>query len=358
MNFHNMAIVAKKIGLGTLVISSAVFLSACKEQQIVSPQDFSGTENGAFTKDGRFFFTANLDSTTKPNAIVEITKEDGKYKNTVIFEGIVDGTPCSFNGMTAYKNTLYASCTFVGIVPDIPFPLPTHSLLIQIELDKAEDDPTRIQMAPLLGLGALPNGMAANKKGDLFVTDSNAWTATYGFAIPNPAIAKVTISNDGAFSTTVEPWYDPDLGDVFPNGIRVHRNNIFFVTGTQVKRFDILEDGSAGASTVIYTAEACNVIDDFDITHGKYIVASQIAINDPAFTVNLWPGMDCTSTELKGRLVSISGKGTGEVKGEYFFENGTLPSSVLFSRGRLFRPLSVVTTAYFTGGVQTVYVDK
>ncbi len=357
MKFKQLVTMAKKAGLLTVVVSTAVLLSACKEQEIVSPQEFSGTENGAFTKSGRFFYTANLDSTTRPNAIVEITKEEGEYKNTVILEGIVGGTPCSFNGMTAYKNNLYASCTFIGMVPDIPFPVPTHSVMIQIELDKAEDDPTRVQIAPLLGFGGLPNGMAADKQGNIYVTDSASWTTTYGFGIPNFAIVKVGVSNNGAFSTDVQSWYEPDLGDAFPNGIRIRKNKVFFVTGSQIKRFDINEDGSAGAFTEIYTADVCNIIDDFDITHGDYIVATQVALNDPAFMANVWPGVDCSATLPQGRLIGISGKGMGEKLGEYVFQEGTLPSSAVFAKGRLFEPYSVITTAFFTGGVQKVSLD-
>lgn len=348
------AITLRKFATPLIILGIALGVSACKEEEIFTPEEVTNSENGTFTKSGRFFFAADLGVEGKNSTIMEITKEEGEYKKSVVLEGNFGGQSCSFNGLTSHKNTLYTVCTFMGQVPGQALPLPLSSLLIQVELDKDLDDPTRIQMTQLFGVASLPNGMAADKNGDLYITDSYSWLATYTAGISNPAIVKVDISNEDGFSITQTPWYNPGLDDGFPNGIRVQYNKVFFVSGTAIKRFPINKDGTAGSPTTVYTADACDLIDDFDITFNDYIVATQVGLNDAFFNSILWPGVDCTGHEVKGKLVGIYGKGDGKKLDEYVYENGTLPSSAVFAKGFLFEPNSVITTAYFTGGIQKV----
>ncbi len=358
-----LAVPAKKFLLSIAIISTAFALSACQEEALLTPEQFGNTENGAFTTDGTYYFASDLTNPDKPSAIVELQWDGSTYTGNTIVEGRFDGKDCDFNGVTSYQDILYAACGFVPEDTGGLLPTGGGSVLVRIDTNKSSSDERHIQHVPLLGEGSLPNGMAADKEGDLYITNSQSWLTTYTLGGVTPAIIKVSVDDSSGFSITQEPWYYPGLMDKFPNGIRVTGDHVYFVNGRELKRFNVRDDGSAGMDIVLYRSPACGLMDDFDIADNGYIVTSELTSNDALLMSILWPGYPCALGQNEGFLVGVNGNGLGGKLGEYAYQDGTVPSSVLIttsaasSKYPALQPQSVITTAYFTGGVQTVYTD-
>lgn len=351
---YTSAVFAKKLLVSAGIISSAIALSACQEKVLVTPEQFDHTENGAFTDSGRYFFAADLTNEEKPSTIVELTKEGDIVETAVVIEGSFEGKDCDFNGLTSYQNILYASCTFAVDAATGGLPSTGASVLVRVDTDKAANDAGFVQTAALFGEGSLPNGMATDADGNLFISDSQSWLKTYTAADIRPAIVKVNIDDSNGFSISQEAWHYPGLDDKFPNGIRVTDDHLYFVNGVELKRFDILSDGSAGMDLTLYRARMCGLMDDFDIADNGYIVTTELTSNDALLMSILWPGMPCAFSNIEGFLIGVNGTGLGGKLGEYAYKDGTVPSSVIFAKGPMFEPNSVISTAFFTGGIQQV----
>ncbi|MFL0797889.1 MAG: hypothetical protein K6L73_10425 [Cellvibrionaceae bacterium] len=360
---QSLAIPAKKFLSSIAIVTTAVGLSACQEETILTPEQFGNTENGAFTTDGTYYFASDLTNPNKPSTIVELQWDGNAYSGKIVAEGHFDGKDCDFNGLTAYEDILYAACGFVPEDTGGLLPTGGSSALVRIDTNKTSSDADYIQHVPLLGESALPNGMAADKNGDLYITNSQSWLTTYTLGGVTPAIVKVSVDDTNGFSISQEPWYYPGLMDKFPNGIRVTDEHVYFVNGRELKRFNIREDGSAGTDLVLYSSPACGLMDDFDIADNGYIVTSELTSNDALLMSILWPGYPCALGQNEGFLVGINGNGLGGKLGKYAYENGTVPSSVLITTDAAstkypsLQLQSIISTAYFSGGIQTVYTD-
>lgn len=351
---------SKKILLSTVIVGTAAGLSACKEDVLITPQEFSGTENGAFTDNGVYYFAADLLSPTKPSSIAELQWDGEKYSATPIVLGLFDGQYCGFNGLTSHGNILYATCTFAPETPTGALGESGDSVLVRVDTNKQPDEAGYVQHVPLFTEGSVGNGMAADANGDLYITDSLAWVRSYMLGDIRPAIVKVSVNDDDGFSISQDAWHYPALNDMFPNGIRVTRKHVYFVAGTAFKRFRLLKDGSAGPDLTLYNADPCHLMDDFDIKRNGFVAMTEIPVFDPSINALLWPGADCSNVAMAGRLVGINGKAFGGKLDEFTYPDGTLPSSAMFPTHAavknypLMTSFSAVSTAFFTGGVQQV----
>ncbi len=338
-------------------------LAGCKTETLISNDILASSENAVYSKNGRFFVVGNSTPEsliTKESAIYEVTREGENYTLSSVVESadyLANGEPCQFRGITAYENTVYAVCSYstIGELIGQTLPLATHTILVKLDAAKAPGDEGYVETTQVFGPLISPNGMATDSDGNIFVSDSNAYLSTFLAGIPAAAILKVTPTFDGEFSTTYESWYPALPTDAFPNGIQILEDNLFYVTGTKLQKFHLHASGVAGIPTTLYTAEACNIIDDFDIAPHGLIAASEIRPT-PEFDALLFPGQTCDQLP-QGKLVTLSSHIPDLVYNEYVFDDGTFPSSTRFTRGSLFEPHAVVVTDYFTGGLKLVTED-
>ncbi len=352
----------KKVCKLVLLGAFGVFLSGCKTETLISNDVLASSENAVYSKNGRFFVVGNPSPEsllTKESAIYEITKEGENYTASSVVESadyIVNGEPCQFRGITAYKNNVYAVCSYsvIGELIGQTLPLATHTILVKVDATKTADDEGYIETTQVFGSLISPNGMATDSDGNIFVSDSNAYLSTFLAGIPAAAILKVTPSFDGGFSTTYESWYPALPTDTFPNGIQILGDSLFYVTGTKLQKFHLHPNGIAGIPVTMYEAESCNIMDDFDISPIGLIATSEIRPT-PEFDALLFPGVICDQLP-QGKLVTLSGHVPNLVYDEYVFE-ATFPSSVRFTRGKLFEAHAIVVTDYFTGGLKLVTED-
>ncbi|MFL0800426.1 MAG: hypothetical protein K6L80_08265 [Agarilytica sp.] len=349
----------KKLCKLLLLGAFGVFLSGCKTETLISNDILASSENAVYSKNGRFFVVGNATPEsllTKESAIYEITREGENYTTSSVVEStdyIVNGEPCQFRGITAYKNSVYAVCVYsvIGEIIGQTLPLPTHSILVKVDATKTANDEGYIETTQVFGSLISPNGMATDSDGNIFVSDSNAYLSTFAAGIPAAAILKVTPSFDGGLSTTYESWYPALPTDTFPNGIQILGDNLFYITGSKLQKFHLQPNGMAGTPVTMYEAEPCNIMDDFDISPIGLIATSEIRPT-PEFDAIFFPGIVCDQLP-HGKLVMLSGRIPNLVYDEYVFE-ATFPSSVRFTRGNLFEAPGVVVTDYFTGGLRLV----
>ncbi len=339
-----------------------VFLSGCKTETLISNDVLASSENTVYSENGRFFVVGNATPEsllTKESAIYEVIREGEDYSLSSVVDSadyLVDGEPCQFRGITAYENTVYAVCSYsaIGELIGLTLPLATHTILVKVDAAKSADDEGYIETTQVFGPLISPNGMATDSTGNIFVSDSNAYLSTFLAGIPAAAILKVTPSFDGEFSTTYESWYPALPTDTFPNGIQILGDSLFYVTGPKLQKFHLHPSGIAGVPITMYEAETCNILDDFDISPIGLIATSEIRPT-PEFDALLFPGVVCDQLP-QGKLVTLSGHVPNLVYDEYVFE-ATFPSSVRFTRGKLFEAHAVVVTDYFTGGLKLVSED-
>ena len=329
-----------------------ILLVGCKTETLIPSDQLVATENSVYTKSGRFFVVGKEDLSSQASAIYEvISSEDGYTYVPVVNSPVQNGTDCFFSGITAYKNTLYAACNY-----SLPIELggfPSNSVLVKVDTAKDEGEEGFVESTPLLGTYVQTNGMATDYKGNIYISNSLAFVTTYMFGVPEAAIFKVTPSSEGPFSVTAEPWYPAMPTDVFPNGIQVKYNQLYYSTGPSLQKMHIQYDGTAGIPTTVYNATTCNIIDDFDVSLTGLIAATEIRNPAPQLDPVLSPFAPCTEP-MHGKVVVLSDYIPNLIYNTHQFEDGTLPSSLRFTKGLLFDDQALVMTDYFGGGVKLV----
>ncbi len=166
----------------------------------------------------------------------------------------------------------------------------------------------------------LPNGMAADADGNLYVADQTF--------LPGGGIIKLTISADDRPIVRQETWLSAKNGASSPNGVVISGNTLYFtdfvITSTKpakVKKVDII-NGRPGTVTIVYSA--LSFFDDLDI--GAYGNRTYIAVSDYLLnSIILISENDGTKTRL----------GTGKIAN---------PSSVHFGTAPQFRSNELIIT--------------
>ncbi len=331
--------------LGTL-------LMGCNTETLIPSEQLVATENSVYTRDGRFFVVGKEDLLSQASAIYEVIREgDGYTYVPVVNSPEQNGTDCFFSGITAYKNTLYAACNY-SLPPELGG-FTSNSVLVKVDTKKSEGDEGFVEATPLLGTYVQTNGMATDYSGNIYISNSLAFVTTFMFGVPEAAIFKVTPSSEGPFSVTSEPWYPAMPTDVFPNGIQIKYNQLYYSTGPSLQKMRLQSDGTAGEPETVYSATTCNIIDDFDISSVGLIATTEIRNPAPPFDPILSPDAPCTEP-MHGKVVVLSGHVPDLVYETHLFEDGTLPSSLRFTKGRLFERQALVMTDYFGGGLKLV----
>ncbi|THB67027.1 MAG: hypothetical protein D6B27_05375, partial [Gammaproteobacteria bacterium] len=282
-------------------------------ERIFAPNELPNTENGTFTDNGRFFVAS---ATAAPSTIYEITKSGN---DTYVSQPLYTASDCMFSGLTSQGNILYASCSnpFAFFNP--------KTVLVRIDLDNGD----KVDEASISGL-KLPNGMAVDEDGSIYISDSQ--NGSFG-----ATIAKITIEDKTEFTIQMEKWFTTSM--VMANGIRIRNHILYLANQTNIRSIPILENGSAGNASIIYTAPTGSLIDDFCIS-GENFVAAEI------------PNPNGKSGKGKVKFISID---TGEVEKEYSAPTGYDPSSVSFDENGALEQGAFFVTDYYGGGLYIIH---
>jgi hypothetical protein len=174
-----------------------------------------------------------------------------------------DGSvPGVFLALAGQGRTLYATATAFTDTS-----IPYASMLYRIELGPRPGEVATVESAPFVGHATpfLPNGMAVDRGGDLFI--SNSFSAATGEA----AIAKIKVHAQ-PFSFGESNWLLAEQGGAFPNGIQLDGNTLYLASLSVIYRVAIERDGNAGQVSVLYAANPDDFLDDFAVMGGELVV--------------------------------------------------------------------------------------
>lgn len=222
--------------------------------------NFERPENSLLTANGRVFISGGkgvYELTRNSNGGWTTTPLTLKYKTAVGFPSAVpkDNTPCGFLGLTESKGYVYALCT-----PNMYNAFATK-YLFAMNLN----GPTQMQELGTLQNIALPNGMAADSKGQLYFADSGASVPGVG-----GKIVRITLANATTISSQ-STWLTPALK---PNGVKIAEDVVYYSENPKdllaktsyLRKSQINADGTPGPIRTVISYN--NYIDDFVLGTG------------------------------------------------------------------------------------------
>jgi hypothetical protein len=191
-------------------------------------------------------------------------------------------------------------------------------LIMSKELLRADLTQTSLNFLPVFTLQNmfLPNGMAADSSGNLYIADETF--------LPVGQIVKLTISGN---NISQEAWLSTANGVCSPNGMSIRNNTLYFTDfkmstlKAMVKKVDII-NGRPGALSTIYSQTG--LFDDLEA--GNYRGVDGVVVANFAKSSILL-------LDKNGRLVSEI------LKGEVDF-----PSSVRIGKGSMFNSDDLIIT--------------
>jgi hypothetical protein len=336
-------------------------LSACDVTltQRVSPSDLDLTERSAFTSDGRLFVIGarSSDKLDAGNWIVEVTKSSsGQYLTVDYVFGALEGAeggvlggkplgaPCSFSGMAAHGQVLYAACFSPDDMRSSLFQVDTQAGTVRAGyFPPCDPAASKTACSPFYA-----NGMAVDAQGRIYVSNTYAHISLDGENVainvegshsltqiivgPNPALPEKLV-----FET--RDWFDGDIftDGVAPNGVQIENQVLYYAAGPNINAITIGDDGTAGDFRVHYRGPLLSYIDDFAVLDGRMALARTFP---PAIV-----GLDRPSA-----LGIVRELGTSSMSLD------AIPSSVSYQAdipvgASLFPKNSLVVTCYFGGGL-------
>jgi hypothetical protein len=276
--------------------------------------------------------------TSDANLFEVVRDPHGKLRKVSVASASVtlsDGqsAPAVFLALATHGHVLYATATAFTEAT-----VPYASALYRIDLGARAGEIATIASAPFVGHATpfLPNGMATDQIGDLFV--SNSFSATTGEA----AILKLRIHSH-PFSFQEKDWLPANQGGAFPNGVQLDGNTLYLASQSVVLRVTVDREGEAGLIATLYTANPDDFLDDFTLVGNDLIVCE---IDNPFAT----PVTSTSQLTVVARTGHNSGTVTRVIP---LAATGIHPSSVAqfgehAARGEL------VVTDYASGGLFTV----
>ena len=207
--------------------------------------DIPDAENLIFTPQGRLFATGD--------AAYEIVIDPDATATSYLAQRIDDMTctdSTGFLGLAVVSNTLYTLCggqLWAGRLAEPVLLQPIYTL-------------------PPMGL---PNGMASDDQGRLYITD--------GPTSQTPQIVRVTLDAGNPMAALGDEVWTTE-GLEFPNGITWDGGAMYIVDASRsgtpglVKRIPLNLDGGAGTPVVIY--EHPSVLDDLDVFDDDTLIVS------------------------------------------------------------------------------------
>ncbi len=307
-----------KFILVLLVSVSMLALTGCNDKLGTLADNIPDAENLLFTSDGRLFITAS-------EHVYEYTNARGA-------ELVLHTVNSEFLGMAQVGNYLYVIRSTYRIKPAQTFNLANllqqglaqylfntfSDLIMNKELLRADLTQTSLTFLPVYTLKNmfLPNGMASDNAGNLYIADETF--------ISIGQIVKITISGNN-FSQ--ETWLSTSNGVCSPNGMSIRDNTLYFTDfkmstlKAMVKKVDII-NGRPGTVSTLYSQTG--LFDDLEA--GNYKGVDGIVVANFA----------------KGSLLLLdkNGKLVSEIlKGELDF-----PSSVAIGKGGMFTSNDLIIT--------------
>ena len=276
-------------------------------------------ENAFFTSSGRLFITGG-------NAVYEITGENSSvrifYDGTGIFGGMAQSGKWLYVVYAATKESMSA-VDLNAFIATGDFSSLTDIFLkktvIRADLSLEADDMVFEEVCVLEDV-FLPNGMAADSGGNIYITD--------GPFLPKGQIIRLTVTDQVKPVVKQETWLTYKDGAYSPNGIVIRDNVVYFTDfvmasakSAQVKKVSIL-NGRPGTVETIYST--AGLFDDLD---------AGIYRNAPVLAVANYAGNSII-------LVSPAG-GTGI---KIYSSMLASPSSVHFGTGVLFDTNELIIT--------------
>jgi hypothetical protein len=205
--------------------------------------------------------------TSDANLFEVVSEPHGRVRKVSLAQATVtltDGRaePAVFLALAAHGRALYATATAFT-----PSTVPYASMLYRIELGPRAGEVAAIASAPFVGHATpfLPNGMAVDRGGNLFV--SNSFGATTGEA----AILKLKVRAE-PFSFVESNWLSADRGGAFPNGVQLDGNTLYLASLSSILQVTVERDGGAGQVGTLYSANPDDFLDDFVLLDGELVV--------------------------------------------------------------------------------------
>jgi len=201
-------------------------------------QGIGDAENATFTSDGRLLVTGGAN-------IYEITKSGAGYVATALYDGT-----CNFTGVVEYAGYVYTTCGEGSNLLQLTPYLLAAPLSPQMKFEV-------IHRFTKVGI---PNGLAVDSRGRLFVTDFT------------PLAGKVvTVSLEPGSPVRVareEVWHG--MGHPLANGLKIYDGKVYMTDLGDIKVIPIEADGSAGRATVL--ASRLAVLDDLYVSDQGIVV--------------------------------------------------------------------------------------
>lgn len=228
------------------------------------PMKMGNAENVLFTDTGRIFVTgANVAEITQDGAVMLMPADYssmyaglaqvGPWLYVICGKNYEAVPPLDLADLLQAKNILEK----LVILTDISM----EKVILRADLRAGGPDKLVFSVVHHFEGLLLPNGMAADSKGNLYVADETF--------LPQGKIVKVTVSEDAIPVTTQETWLSAQDGINSPNGMCI-RNDVLYCTDfninsgkpAQVKKAAINSDGTAGVVETVYSATG--LFDDLD----------------------------------------------------------------------------------------------
>lgn len=347
-----------KLAKITAIIFSCLLLQACILQKTIIKKDvLEMTENSAFTEDGRFF-VIGVDTQTGDSAIFQIKKNwFGQYYKSEYVKGEIASInkDCVMGGLTSKGNTLYAVCgvPFELLNHDVPFVVKDVYLFEvdatpnakKVRVGKiGQENYTSRNGEPFNPGAFFANGMAVDDDGDIYISNSAAILLGNKTAIEKVTIEGTEANNASNLILSHTPWIVSGdySGDVFPNGVQIEGDVLYYVSQDEIRKVRINDDGSPGEQRIHYKGLLIDgyknhLIDDFEIWNGYIAFASTIISK----SVVILPPADFEEEKVKPiETINV----------DYY------PSSVRFQpegeySNPLFRKNALLVTSFFGGGL-------
>ncbi len=220
-------------------MSASTEAALVEDEPTVLVQGIGDAENATFSSDGRLFVTGGEN-------VYEIVLQGSEYVAKSLYAGT-----CNFTGIVERSGYLYTACVEGELFSGIPHLL-AAPLTDEVSFSVIYD-------FEILGI---PNGIAFDERGRLFVTDFT------------PLMGKiVALSFDATSPTSVtreDVWYDMELW--LANGLKIFGGSVYMTDFTDLKVIPIKADGSAGRVSVLATR--LTVLDDL------YVDATRVLVGD------------------------------------------------------------------------------
>jgi len=307
----------QSLGVLFLLILSLIILVSCEEKETIQ-SNVADAENSFYTTDGRLFITGH-------QYIYEYTKSSGLKK-------VFYTEKAEFLAMAQVGNYLYVIRSTMGFYPDVDFNLidmfndglipyladTLSDMIMEKELLRINlnDSSYNFQAVHTIENMFLPNGMVADKDGNLYIADETF--------LSNGQIVKISTTG-GIYNQSV--WLDNSDGVYSPNGMAIKNNTIYFTD------FKISQMKGYVKKVTIYNGNPGSVYELFSKTGILDDLSTGILKDKEGIAVADFTGNAILLLDMNGKLKDTLCKG-----------QIMMPSSVVAGKGQGFDSNDLIVT--------------